>query len=214
MEPKPPTAPSKIRLLLVDDHYFVRMGLAASFNDEADMVVVAEAGGGHAAVELFRQCRPDVVILDRRLPDLDGAKTIGAIRGEFPEARFVMLSVDDGEDDIFNSIQAGAMAYLTKDASRDELLLAVRTVQGGERYLPPEIARRLAARVGRPELSSREMEVLRWIVQGMSNKEIGGHLAIAESTVKLHVRNLMAKLGVSDRTQATTEALRRGIIHL
>lgn len=208
-----PASP-KIRLLLVDDHFFVRMGLAASLNGEPDMAVVAEAGGGRAAIELFRQHQPDVAILDRRLPDLDGVETIGVIRRDFPQARFVMLSVDDGEDDIYSAIQAGALAYLTKDVQRDELLLAVRTVHGGERYLPQEIAGRLASRVGRPELSSREMEVLRWIARGLSNKEIGDRLTIAEPTVKLHVRNLLAKLGVSDRTQATTEALRRGIIHL
>jgi len=205
---------SKIRVMLVDDHFFVRMGLAASLHDEPDIEVVAEAGDGRAAVGLYRQLRPDLVILDRRMPDSDGMETMRAVLGEFTSARFIMLSVDDGEDYIFNAIQAGAMSYLTKDVQRDELLVAIRTVHGGERYLPQAIAARLASRVFRPELSSRELEVLHSIARGMSNKEISARLAIAEPTVKMHVHNLLAKLGVNDRTQATTEALRRGMIHL
>jgi len=204
----------KIRVLLVDGHFFVRMGLAASLSDEPDITVVAEAGDGRAALDLFRQHRPDVVVLDRLLPGADGVETIGSIRAKFTEARFIMLSVDDGEDHIYNAIQAGAMSYLTKNVQRDVLLQAIRTVHGGKQYLPVTIASRLAARVRRPELSSRELEVLCLIAHGLSNKEISDRLSIAGPTVNLHVHNLLTKLGVSDCTQATTEALRRGIVQL
>jgi len=202
-----------IRILLVDDHFFVRMGLATSLNGESDMTVVAETGSGTQAVALFREFQPDVVVMDRRLPDQDGVMTTSLIRREFRDARIVMLSVDDGEEDVYAAIQAGALAYLTKDIQRDELLHALRCAARGERYLPPGLAMRLADRIGRPGLSARESEVLQLVALGLSNKEIGDRLAIAESTVKLHMRNLLAKLGVSDRTQATLEALRRGIIH-
>jgi DNA-binding NarL/FixJ family response regulator len=203
-----------IRLLVVDDHFFVRMGLSGSLNSEHDMTVVAEADNGRQAIEKFRQHRPDVVIMDGRLPGMSGAETVQALRREFPEARVLMLSIDEAEEDVYRAIQAGAAGYLAKAVQLRELLQAVRAVHAGERYLPPSISARLASRVTHDPLSARELEVLHLIVAGRSNKEIGAQLNIAETTVKLHVRSLLAKLGVSDRTQATTEALRRGLVHL
>jgi DNA-binding NarL/FixJ family response regulator len=204
----------KIRVLVVDDHFFVRAGLTASLSDEPDIVVVAEAGNGRQALELYEQHHPDIVILDQHLPDLSGTQIAAALCKDHPHARIVMLSIDEAEEEIYAAIQAGAQAYLPKATPREELLLALRAVHRGERYLPPVVAERLAARVGRETLTARESEVLRLIVKGLSNKEIGEVLAIAEPTVKLHVRSLLAKLGVSDRTQATTAALRRGLTRL
>lgn len=204
----------RIRVLVVDDHFFVRAGLTASLSDEPDIVVVAEAGNGRQALELYDRHHPDLVILDQHLPDLSGTQVTAALCKDHPNARIVMLSIDEAEEEIYAAIQAGAHAYLPKATPREELLLALRAVHRGERYLPPAIAERLAARVGRATLTARESEVLRLIVKGLSNKQIGEVLAIAEPTVKLHVRSLLAKLGVSDRTQATTEALRRGLTRL
>jgi DNA-binding NarL/FixJ family response regulator len=206
--------PSEIRLLVVDDHFLVRMGLTGSFTLEGDLTVVAECGHGQQAVELYRKHRPDVVVMDARLPGLDGVQATAMICREFPEARVVMLSVCVGEEDIYRAVQAGASAYLSKSVQREELLQAVRAVHAGQRYFPSAIADRLAARVQRENLSPREMEVLKFIVQGASNKEIGAALHISEVTVKQHVGHLLAKLRVNDRTQAATAAIQRGIVHI
>jgi two-component system NarL family response regulator len=204
----------KIRILVVDDHFVVRMGLSGSINMEEDMMVIAEASNGQQAIHLYRQHRPDIVLMDLRLPAQEGTATVAAICNEHPEARIIMLSTYDGDEDIYRSFQAGARSYLLKSVSREELLAAIRAVYAGQRYVPLAVAARLAERLPFNELSSRELEVLRLIVRGMSNKEIAAALSITEVTTKLHVGHILTKLKVNDRTQAATSALQRGIIHL
>ena len=204
----------KIRILVVDDHFVVRMGLCGSINMEEDMMVVAEASNGQQAIQLYRQQSPDIVLMDLRLPTMDGIVTAMTICKEYSEVRIIMLSTYDGDEEIYRSFQAGARSYLLKSTSREELLAAIRAVHSGQRYIPPAVAARLAERVPFSELSSREMEVLRLIVKGMSNKEIAAALSIAEVTTKLHVGHILSKLKVNDRTQAATSALQRGIIRL
>lgn len=203
-----------IRVLIADDHFVVRMGLAAVIHTQTDMTVVAEATTGKQAVDLFRQHRPDVTLMDLRMPEMDGIEAITAIRREFPDSRFIVLTTYDGDEDIYRALQAGARAYLLKDMLRDALVEAIRAVHAGQRRLPAEVANRLAERMNRTELTARELEVLRLIVAGKSNKEIAAALFIAEGTVKIHINNILSKLGVSDRTQAATFALQRGIVHL
>jgi two-component system NarL family response regulator len=205
---------TRIRILLADDHAVVREGLAAMISRRADMQVVAEAENGARAVELARQHKPDVILMDLRMPQMSGVEALARIRAEQPEARVIVLTTFDGDEDIYRALQAGARAYLLKDTPRDELLEAIRAVHAGQKRLPLEVAAKLAERVTAPELTPRELEVLRLIVAGNSNKEIGAVLSIAEGTVKIHVNNLLGKLGVADRTQAVTEALKRGIVHL
>ena len=204
----------RIRLLIVDDHYVVRMGLTGSVSMEPDMAVVAEASTGPQALELYRQHKPDVVLLDLRLPGMDGVETTAALCREFPAVRIIILSTYDGEEDIYRALHAGAQAYLLKTMPREELLEAIRVVYGGNRYIPPAVAARLADRLHRPELSAREREVLMHLAKGRSNKEIAFVLNITEVTVKLHVSNILGKLSVNDRTQAVTVALQRGIVRL
>lgn len=203
-----------IRLLVVDDHFVVRSGIAASLSMETDIEVVREVDSGEQAVEAFRQLVPDVVLMDVRLPGMNGIEATGVLRREFPDARVLMFTTYDGDEDIYRAMQAGARGYLLKSAPRDELLLAIRIIHGGGRYLPTAISNRLADRVSGPDLSARELEILQLIGTGKSNKEIGAALFIAEDTVKRHVSNLFSKLKVSDRAQATSEAIRRGFIHL
>jgi DNA-binding NarL/FixJ family response regulator len=204
----------KIRLMFVDDHFLLRIGLATSLSVERDIVVVAEANDGEEAVKLFRQHQPDVTVMDWRLPGLSGVETAAAIRREFPDARIVMLSIYDGEEDIYRAMQAGAMGYLLKSAKRETLLEAIRAVNMGKRFMQPEVASKLAERVAHIELSEREEGVLRLIVKGLSNKEIASALSLAEITVKIHVSSVLNKLQVQDRTQAVTVAIRRGLVHL
>ncbi|HEX3228893.1 MAG TPA: response regulator transcription factor [Pyrinomonadaceae bacterium] len=208
----PKTSP--ISILIADDHFVVRTGLAAVISTQPDMVVVAEAVNGRQAVELFRQHRPDITLMDLRMPEMNGVEAITAIRGEFPKARLIVLTTYDGDEDIYRALQAGARGYLLKDMLREGLLEAVRAVHEGHRRIPAEVANRLAERLTRSELTSREMEVLELIVKGKTNKEIGAELGVAEGTVKIHINNILSKLGVNDRTQAATFALQRGIIHL
>jgi DNA-binding NarL/FixJ family response regulator len=203
-----------IRVLIADDHFVVRMGLAAVINTQPDMVVVAEAINGKQAIEFFRQHRPDITLMDLRMPEMGGIEAITAIRKEFPESRFIVLTTYDGDEDIYRALQAGARSYLLKDMLRDTLVDAIRAVHAGQRRIPPEVANRLAERMDRSELTPRELEVLRLIVEGKSNKEIAAELSVAEGTVKIHINNILSKLGVSDRTQAATFALQRGIIHM
>jgi two-component system NarL family response regulator len=203
-----------IRILIVDDHFVVRMGLASSINMEADMSAIADASTGAQALKLYRKHTPDIVLMDLRLPDMTGIETTTAICKDFPEAKIIVISTYDGDEDIYRALQAGARSYLCKNVSREELLQTIRAVHTGQRYLPPPMAARLAERVHRPELSARELEVLQLIVKGMPNKEIAGHLSITEFTVKLHVGNILTKLNVADRTQASTTAIQRGIVHL
>ncbi len=205
---------NKVRILIVDDHYFVRLGLVECIHMEEDMEVVAEAGNGPQAVEAYRQAKPDVMVVDLILPVMSGIEVTTAVRQEFPTAKAIVLSTYDGDEDIYRAFQAGAMGYLLKSMEREALVQAIRVVHSGQNYIPPLIAERLSQRMPRPQLSTREVEVLRAIVQGLSNKEIGLALNITEGTVKLHVHKLLEKLGVADRTQAATTALQRGIIHL
>jgi two-component system NarL family response regulator len=204
----------KITLMLVDDHFVVRMGLVASLGLEPDMQVVAECDSGEQAVELYPRHRPDVVILDGRLPVMSGAEAAAAIRQHDPSAHILMLSVRDGEEDIHRAVQAGVMGYLNKGSLREDILAAIRMVADGRPCFPPAIAAKLAAHQKRPALTPRELEVLRLIVQGQANKEIAETLHLAEVTVKLHVGNVLEKLGVQDRTQAATAAIQRGIVYL
>ena len=204
-----------IRILIVDDHPVVREGLAALVERRPDMTVVGEAGTGAAAVVQFRRLLPDVTLMDLRMPELGGVAAIGQIRAEFPAARIIVLTTYDGDDDIYHGLQAGARAYLLKDAPRDELLDAIRAVHAGQTRIPPAVAARLAERMmSGPDLSPRELAVLTAIVAGRSNREIGTDLTISEGTVKAHINSILGKLGVTDRTQAVTTALQRGIVHL
>ncbi|MGC8550380.1 MAG: response regulator [Acidobacteriaceae bacterium] len=207
-------AEQTIRILVVDDHHIVRQGLVALLSTVSDFEVVAEAGDGTEAVELHRSLRPDVTIMDLRLPRMGGVDAIVAIRAEAPQARFIVLTTFDGDEDIYRALQAGAKGYLLKGMNAGELTDAIRTVHAGRSRIPSVVAERLAERVSGTELTTRELEVLRLIVQGHSNKEIGNHLHISEATVKTHINNLLSKLGVSDRTQAATTALQRGLVHL
>lgn len=203
-----------IRVMVVDDHQIVRKGLVALINTEADLNVVAEAENGRHAVELFRQQRPDITLMDLRLPEMGGVEATRAIRREFPAAKIIVLTTYDGDEDIYRALQAGAQSYLLKGMSFDELLAAIRTVHGGARRIPAAVAERLAERMAGQELTGRELQVLELIVKGRSNKEISTELSISEATVKSHINSLLSKLGVSDRTQAATSALQRGIVHL
>jgi DNA-binding NarL/FixJ family response regulator len=205
---------NRLRIMLVDDHYLVRMGLASVIALEPDMVVCAEAATGEQACALFRSHRPDVTLMDLRLPGLSGSETVQAIRGEFPDARIVMISTYVCDEEIYGALQAGAMAYLVKHVQRDELIRTIRKAAAGQRHVPPEVAARLADRLSAAQLSSRELEVLRLLVGGRRNREIANVLDISEGTVKLHVSSILGKLGVSDRTEAVTRALQRGIVRL
>ncbi|HWY30712.1 MAG TPA: response regulator transcription factor [Candidatus Acidoferrum sp.] len=204
----------KIRIMVVDDHFVVRMGLTGSIDLEPDMVVEAEASSGSQAIELFRNFRSDIVLMDLKLPGMGGIEATRAICAEFPEAAIIMLSTHDGEEDIYRSLQAGARTYLLKGAAREELMDTIRKVHAGERAISSVVGTRLAERMNRAELTERELEVLKLIAKGRSNKEIGSALGIAEVTVKLHVGHLLTKLNANDRTQAATTALQRGILHL
>ena len=192
----------------------MRQGLVALLNTVPDMKVIAEAMDGKEAIDLFRRHEPDVTLMDLRLPNIGGVEAVKRIRQEFPAARIIVLTTFDGDEDIYRALQAGARAYLLKGMSGDELMDAIRAVHAGKSRIPPVIAERLAERMGGPELTSRELEVLKLIGSGKSNKEIGGALSISEATVKTHINSILGKLGVTDRTQAVTAALQRGIIHL
>lgn len=203
-----------IRLLVVDDHVIVRKGLVALLNTVEGLSVIAEASDGMEAIETFRVVQPDVTLMDLRLPRLGGADAIAKIRGEFPGARIIVLTTFDGDEDIYRALQAGAKGYLLKGMDATELTDAIRAVYAGKSRIPAFVAEKLAERMGGPALTTRELEVLKRIVAGRSNKEIAGDLNISEATVKTHINSILSKLGVSDRTQAATSALQRGIVHL
>jgi two-component system, NarL family, response regulator len=205
---------SRIRVMTVEDHMIARRGLGAIINAHPDMTVVAEAANGQEAVAFHRKHRPDVTLMDMRLPIMTGVEAVAAIRTEFPEARFVALSTFGGDEDVHRALEAGVQSYLTKDVLGDELAKAIRAVHGGEKYLPPTIAAVLKARSAHPSLTNRELEILRLITQGMSNKQIAVAAGIATYTVNNHVKSILDKLGAEDRTQAATLAIARGIVHL
>ena len=203
-----------IRILVAEDHLVARVGVSTIVNMQPDMTVVAEASNGQQAVEMFRKHLPDVTLLDLRMPVMTGVEAATAISREYPKARMIALTTYGGDEDIRRALAAGVQAYLTKDVLHDELLKAIRAVHAGQTYLPAAVAAALAAQIPRPDLSAREVQVLELIVQGLANKQIAYSLSIAEHTVKNHVKSILSKLGVQDRTQAATVAIQRGIIHL
>ncbi len=204
-----------IRILIVDDHPIVIKGLMTTLNAEPDMIVVGAAANGAEALLRFREAKPDVTIMDITLrPDMTGIEATGAIRREFPNARIIMLTVHDEENNIFRALEAGAATYLLKDTLGDCLVRTIRQVQVGGGPIPPDVGRKYADSVKRQPLTAREVEVLRLIAKGLRNKEIATRLKIGEQTVLTHIRNIFAKLEVNDRTKAVTLALQRGIIEL
>jgi two-component system NarL family response regulator len=203
-----------IRILVAEDHLVARVGVSTIVNLQPDMTVVAEAANGQQAIELYRAHLPDVTLLDLRMPILSGIEAAAAIHRDYPRARLIALTTYGGDEDIRRALQAGVQAYLMKDILHDELLKAIRAVHDGQTYLPASVAAALAAQLPRPDLSARELQVLELIVAGLANKQIAYTLNIAEYTVKNHVKNILDKLAVQDRTQAATVAIQRGIIHL
>ncbi len=205
---------SHIRILLADDHYVVRMGLRAIIEMEPDLRIVGEAEDGTQAIEQFRRHRPEVVLMDLKMPKLDGLQATVLLRKEFPDARILMLSTYDGHEDIHRALAAGAMGYVLKNSSGADLVQAIRAVRAGQRYIPPVVAQRLAQRPPCSDLSERELDVLRLVVKGLSNKELADQLRITEHTAKSHLKSILGKLNVRDRTEAATLAIHQGIVHL
>ena len=201
-----------IRVLIVEDHNVVRQGLVALINMAEGIQVVGEAADGVEAIAQFRKLQPDVTLVDLRLPKLSGVEIIQRVRSESPQARFVVLTTYDGDEDIYRALKSGAKAYLLKGMTSEELITTIREVAAGRSHIPAAIAERLAERMGTEDLTPREADVLEQIVQGKSNKEIATELDISEATVKTHINSLLSKLGVTDRTQAATAAIRRGLV--
>ena len=203
-----------IRVMCVEDHRIVREGLALIINQEPDMKMVGSCSTGDEALELYKTLRPDVTLMDLRLGATSGVDAIKAIRKEDPNARIIVLTMYEGDEDIFRAHQAGATTYLLKDTLSSDLVRVVREVHSGQRPVLPEVQARLAERASMPTLTSREVEVIQLISQGLRNKEVGAMLGITEGTVQIHVKNIFAKLGVNDRTGAVQVAVRRGLIHM
>ena len=201
-----------IRVLIIEDHNVVRQGLIALINLAEGIEVVGEAADGVEAIAQFRKHQPDVTLVDLRLPKMGGVEVIQRVRSEAPNARFVVLTTYDGDEDIYRALKSGAKAYLLKGMTSEELISTIREVAAGKSHIPPAIAERLAERMGTEDLTPREADVLEQIVHGKSNKEIATELDISEATVKTHINSLLSKLGVTDRTQAATAAIRRGLV--
>jgi two-component system NarL family response regulator len=201
-----------IRILVADDHPITREGLALILDNQPDMSVVAQGSNGSEAVALFRTHRPDITILDVQMPIMGGAEAAETLLREFPDSRIILFTTFDGDEDIHRGMHAGARAYLLKDAPRDEVLKAIRAVYAGKRYMSPEAGALLADRIGSPNLTEREVEVLRLVARGKANKEIAADLGISEGTVKSHVSSITSKLGVNGRTEAALDAVRRGFL--
>ena len=206
--------PPNISVLIADDHLVLRFGLATMINRQKDMHVVAEAANGEQVVELFRTHRPDVTLMDLRMPGQNGVEAITAIRKQDPDARIIVLTIHKGDEAVYQAIRAGARGYLLKDVPFPELLAAIRTVHEGKQCIPPEIAAKMAERIRYADLTSREIEILKLIARGQSNKLIADRLDVTESTIKHHVATVLTKLGAEDRTHAVTLALERNIIDL
>jgi DNA-binding NarL/FixJ family response regulator len=204
----------QIRVLCVDDHPLVRKGIASILANEANIQLIAEAANGREAVDLFRKHRPDVTLMDLRMPEIDGVGATKAIRDEFPDARIIALTSYDGDQDIYRALEAGVRGYLLKEMVHTEVLRAIRTVHSGKRLIPPEVSDRLSEYFPQIALTAREVEVLALVARGLGNKEIGDQLGTAAGTVKIHVQNILSKLGAADRTHAVTLAIQRGILHL
>jgi DNA-binding NarL/FixJ family response regulator len=207
-------ATARIRVLVADDHPVVRTGLSAVIVEQSDLELVAQAENGARAVALFREHLPDVVLMDLRMPVMDGVEAIRTITAEFPTARILALTTYEGDADIRRALEAGARGYLLKDMLLTEVIAAVRAVRRGERVIPAAVATRLAEFPERSELTDRELEVLQLVARGLSNKEVARAIGRTDETVKIHLKNMFAKLGVADRTEAVTVALTRGLIHL
>ena len=208
------TATTPIRVLCADDHPLVRKGIASILSNETDVVLVGEAGGGQEAVDLFRKLKPDVVLMDLRMPEMNGIEATRIIRAEAPETKIIALTSYDGDQDIYRAIEAGVRGYILKEMVHTEVLRAIRTVHAGKRLMPAEVAERLSEYFPQMALTPREVEVLRFVAKGMANKEIAHQLGTASGTIKMHIQNILAKLDASDRTHAVTIALSRGIIEL
>jgi DNA-binding NarL/FixJ family response regulator len=204
----------KIKILVVDDHPFLREGIVGAINSQSDMMLIGEASNGQEAIEKFRIHRPDVTLMDLQMPTMSGTDAIIAIRSEFPAARIVVLTAYKGDIQALRAFKAGAAGYLLKNMLRKDLLDTIRIVDSGRRRIPPEVARELGEHVIDDELSEREIEVLKLIASGTSNKIIASELSLAETTVKTHVQNILLKLGANDRTHAVTIALKRGYMEL
>jgi DNA-binding NarL/FixJ family response regulator len=207
-------AGGKIRILIADDHFIVRMGLTALVNMEPDMEVIGEAANGAQAVDIFGKLNPDLVLMDLRMPVKDGIQATAEIRNKFPVARILMLTTYDGDEDIHKALQAGAQGYVLKNSTAEALIPALRAVAAGQQWIPKDIASRLVSRKSFEELTPRELQVLHQLARGLANKEIADTLNISEHTVKDHLKSILGKLRVADRTEAVTTAIQRGIIHL
>jgi len=203
-----------IRILVIDDHAMIRAGLAATIQPEPDMTVVATASNGKEGLEMFRQHRPDITLTDLKMPDMGGVEMIRAIRAEFPSAKIIVLSTYQGDEDIYRAMEAGAITYLLKDMIADKMMSVIREVAGGGRPIPPEVAQRLTDRMFKASLTAREFDVLQLVAAGRRTKEIAAELGISEETVQGHMKNILAKLDVHDRTEAVAVAVRRGFVHL
>lgn len=203
-----------IRILLADDHPSLRTGLASILNSHDHLIVVAEAGSGSEALEKAAETKPDVLILDLRMPEGDGIETTRALVERNPDVRILILTTYDNEEDIFNALDAGARGYILKDTTSEEIIEAVRQVHAGNRFLPPAVASRLADRMIRQSLTPRELDVLRLVSRGRTNKEIAGAMFISEETIKSHMKGLFQKLGVHDRAEAVAIALQRGLLRM
>jgi len=208
------TSAGTIRVLVADDHPVVRTGLAAVLVQQADLELVAEAENGERAVALYREHQPDVCLMDLRMPVMDGVEAIRAITTEFPEARILALTTYEGDADIRRALEAGARGYLLKDMLLTDVVQSVRAVHHGERVIPNAVAARLAEFPERSDLTERELEVLKLVARGLSNKEVARAIGRTDETVKIHLKNVFAKLGVADRTEAVTVALTRGLLHM
>jgi DNA-binding NarL/FixJ family response regulator len=204
----------RIRILVVDDHPLLRVGLSSSIGSESDMEIVAAAANGQEALQFFGRHRPDITLMDLKMPVMGGVEAIRAIRSRFSAAKVIVLSTYEGDEDIYRALEAGAVTYLLKDTLTDDLVRVIREVFAGGRPLPSVVAQHLADRMLQPHLTARELEVVRLVAKGMRNKEIAAQLGISDETTQGHVKSIICKLGVHDRTEAVAVAVRRGIVHI